>query len=53
MDAANARFGRDAVRLGACAAAPKADAKRVHHTRRAMLSPCYTTRWGELAIARA
>ena len=53
VDAANVRFGRDAVRLGACAAAPKADAERVHHTRRAMLSPCYTTRWGELAVARA
>ena len=53
MDAANARFGRDAVHLDACAAAPRRDAARVHQTRRAMLSPCYTTRSGKLAVAHA
>ena len=53
MDAANARFGRDAVRLAACTARPRGDAVRVHHTRRSMLSPCYTTRWDELPVARA
>ena len=53
VDAANARFGRDTVRLGACAPAPRADAEQVHQTRRAMLSPCYTTRWNELPVARA
>lgn len=53
VDDINARFGQDAVRLGACAAAPRANAERVHHTRRTMLSPCYTTRWAELPIARA
>ena len=53
MDKVNARFGRDTLHLAACAAAPKGDGVQIHQTRRAELSPCYTTRWAELAVAYA
>ena len=47
MDAINARFGRDAVRLAACGI------EQPWQMRQAARSPRYTTVWDELPTARA
>ena len=47
MDAINSRFGRNTISVFS-ASSPKPWAMR-----REMMSPCYTTRWSDLPVARA
>ena len=47
LDAVNARWGRDILRLAACGT------KQEWRMRQAARSPRYTTAWAELPVARA
>ena len=47
LDALNQRFGRDAVKLASAGLAPRWAMRSENKT------PCYTTRWDELPVARA
>jgi DNA polymerase V len=47
LDAINARFGRDVLRLAACGI------KQPWQMKRAAKSPSYTTSWAELPVVKA